>query len=336
MNFAKQRIEFIDLAKGVCILLVVMEHVGLSASLPGLRLLRVPLYFILSGLFFKDYGSYKTHTLMKTNRILIPFAFFYLTGYLLFYILEWFAPTLLQTDAKGILDVFTQRQYFNGPIWFLLCLFWCNLMFCAITLLVKSEIWRVAIVLVCGAIGYTLGEKQIFVPLVADISLTALPFFYLGYWLKKTPILYPNNYDKWNWAFTLLLYGICILLYLAFDPRFHFHYNKPDNDSLGGAIATYIMGACSVIFILLICKMIKKLPVISYFGRYSIIILCTHHLVYRPIKIVVSKFAEPEYSSWIVLVLTMSASLFIIPLCIKYIPYFTAQKDLIKTSKNGK
>lgn len=57
MAVTKQRIDFIDLAKGVCILLVVLGHIGIPISLPGMNSMRMPLYFILSGLFFKDYGG---------------------------------------------------------------------------------------------------------------------------------------------------------------------------------------------------------------------------------------------------------------------------------------
>ena len=54
----KKRIEFIDLAKGVCILMVVMGHCGFPIDIPGWEIVRMPLYFILSGLFFKDYGGW--------------------------------------------------------------------------------------------------------------------------------------------------------------------------------------------------------------------------------------------------------------------------------------
>ena len=56
----KKRIQWIDLAKGFCILLVVLQHASelthvdypLSVQAFGFRM---PLYFILSGLFFKQY-----------------------------------------------------------------------------------------------------------------------------------------------------------------------------------------------------------------------------------------------------------------------------------------
>ncbi len=53
---AQKRIEFIDLAKGICILLVITVHVT-SFNVPVIQSMRMPLYYILSGLFFKDYGG---------------------------------------------------------------------------------------------------------------------------------------------------------------------------------------------------------------------------------------------------------------------------------------
>lgn len=92
----KKRIEFIDLAKGVCILLVIMMHTDVNVDFPGLRGMRMPLYFILSGLFFKDYGGFLNLLVKKANKILIPFLFFYLASYSIFYLIGWLSPILLK------------------------------------------------------------------------------------------------------------------------------------------------------------------------------------------------------------------------------------------------
>ena len=73
---SKSRIEFIDLAKGICIILVVVGHVGVNIAIPGLEQVRMPLYFMLSGLFFKNYGGGEYFFIKKVNKILIPFIFF--------------------------------------------------------------------------------------------------------------------------------------------------------------------------------------------------------------------------------------------------------------------
>ena len=59
---AKQRIEWIDTAKCICIILVILGHVfqffGTSNLINDIfSTFRMPLYFILSGLFFKQYGG---------------------------------------------------------------------------------------------------------------------------------------------------------------------------------------------------------------------------------------------------------------------------------------
>ena len=83
------------------------------------------------------------------------------------------------SDARGILDVFTQVQYFNGPIWFLLALFWCNIAFCFISLNVRNEVIRAFLVLALFAVGYTVEKMGVFVPCMLDAAMVGMPFFAL-------------------------------------------------------------------------------------------------------------------------------------------------------------
>jgi len=41
------RIEFVDLAKGICIILIVIGHCGVNISIPSLGIVRMPLYFLI-------------------------------------------------------------------------------------------------------------------------------------------------------------------------------------------------------------------------------------------------------------------------------------------------
>ena len=326
------RIEFIDLAKGICILYIILGHIGVNINFPGLGNMTnvaMPTFFVLSGLFVKSYGSVKSFLINKISRILIPFLFFYLLGYFVFYSVNWIVPGLIVSDAKSVLDVFTQRQYFNGPIWFLLALFWANMMFCVIHEMLTKEWLRAVVVLMIGGVGMYLGRNDIYLPCVVDSAMTALPYFYFGYWLKQSNLLSENRYDKYNWLWVLLLYGASVgLSWWSGGAHIGFHYNNV----VGNVFVIYLLAVCSVMTVLLLCKIVKRVPFVSYCGRYSIILLCTHHLFYRPIKLVLMKlsFVPTEYVVWITAVLTLLCCYISIPLCIKYIPYFTAQKDLIK------
>ena len=327
----QNRIEFIDLAKGVCILLVVIVHCGLPLTIPGCLNLRMPLYFILSGIFFKTYNGLCDFILKKTNKLLVPFLFFYLIAYIAYYIVNMVAPGLIKSDASDIFDVFTQRQYFNGPIWFLICLFWSNIYFYLIQKFVKSDILKAICILMICTIGAIMGQKGVFLPCMIDVAMTALPFFYIGYLLKQTKLLSPNRFDRYNLLFVLTLWATSFLMesYLNIG-NISFHYNRYH----GYLILDMISAISSVLAVLFLCKSIKKIPFVSYCGRYSIILLCTHHLYYRPLLILFNRII-PSISVYASAFFTIVLCYISIPLCRKYIPMFCAQKDIL-CNKNEK
>lgn len=286
----------------------------------------MPLFFIVSGMFFNTYDGWFNFIRRKTNLILVPFLFFYLLAYVVFYFGNWIVPELMKTDASGILDVFTQRQYFNGPIWFLICLFWSNIYFYLIQQFIKSDIWKaVVVIMVCG-VGVLLGKLTIFLPCMMDVAMTALPFFYIGNLLKRINLLVPNQYDRYNLLFATIFLGVSICIERYCDVGcISFHYNRYP----GVFIIDVVNALCGVFAVLLLCKTIKSFPIISYCGRYSIILLCTHHMYYRPL-VLLFNWLIPAYSLVLTVVVTIALCIISVPLCKNLIPKFCAQKELIK------
>ena len=95
--------------------------------------------------------------------------------------------------------------------------------------------------------------------------------------------------------------------------------------------------------VLLLSRVVKWLPVISYIGRYSIIVLCTHMGVLELITATLNLlpdskgnsfwqtlWANNAVQSWIVLALTIGGCMFFCWLLSRYLPWFTAQKDLVR------
>ena len=136
-----KRIQYLDLAKGLCIILVVLYHIFIHLherpqAIRTLPVFMMPLFFFLSGLFFKEYESFWGFFLRKVNKILIPFAFFYLfTSFALPNILHLCGYTVSNTQSLGISGLWafiTEEQFSNNPIWFLWALFLMNIYFYAI------------------------------------------------------------------------------------------------------------------------------------------------------------------------------------------------------------
>lgn len=324
----KKRIQFVDLAKRVCITLVVFAHCGCPLPLLGLEAVRMPLYFMLSGLFFKDYGGFFQLLVRKLNKLLIPFLFFYLTAYAVYYLFEWAKPGLIVTPANGILDVFTQRQMFNGPIWFLLCLFWGNLFFCIIKQNLRQEYQRAVAVLLLAGVGVTLGYNGVFVACLIDVSLTSLPFFYMGYLLNRTPILYPNKFDRYSVLIAICFWIVSVIAHFTVGTP---HISFLQNIINGNVLLAYIIPLIQVLAILFICKAVGHVPFLSYIGRYSIVLLVLHHMIYRPLALVIRHFDLPQPALLNALITILVCAALIEP-CRRLIPWFVAQKDLVKIS----
>lgn len=332
----KERIEFIDLAKGVCILLVVILHLipsstRLSDQL-SLECLRMPLYFCLSGLFFKDYGGFGNLLIKKTNNILIPFLAWYGISYLVYYI-------GLYTIMSGFevkhhyLDIIRGNPIYNGPIWFLLCLFWSSLIFDLINRVTKKWLWQFIGVVLCTIGGFLWNKTGLGNYLYIGTSLSCMPFYFMGYTLKRTLILASGNLSKNEYV----ILAICLMGFslIACFPGIRSHYLFVTNEyiSKGSVILTYVAGIMIVTAMMLICKKIRKIKYITYLGRYSIIVLVSHLLLGSPLDKIIEKtniFGTNEnlrHLTVFFIVLTMMT--FVIPFCRRFLPYISAQKELI-------
>lgn len=339
-----KRIEYIDLAKGFCIMLVVLYHVLNHLHIKSeyvylLSTFRMPLYFFLSGLFFKEYEGFLGFLIRKINKLLIPFGFFYITtSFLLPNILNIFGFTVSHTQSLGIQGLWAfimKEEFANDPIWFLWCLFTINIFFYLCVVIVKkvfvSSVWQAAILaIVCFTIGVVNSlfiASHINILGFVDSAMAALPFFSVGYIFNKfTDILRPNAWDR----YLPIIIILCAVLTFVLGGKCSYMHNVFHINP----IAQYLCGITGTLFVIFSAKIIRDLPFITYWGRYSIMILVTHGLV---LQIVVPLFRKAHLPTAITTVLLLVVVMFsyqlLIPLMKKYLPYVTAQKDVINVSK---
>ena len=323
-NSNKKRIQFIDLAKGVCIMLVVLYHCQID--LPGFTYVRMPLYFLISGIFFKSYGGFMNFTLKKVNKNLIPFVFYYLVGFAISMALLKLFPghqfSALEGDQTfSLFDPVFSKPFFNFFIWFLLALFNANILFFLVQKFVPQKFVQLVVVFLLAGLGGWLTEEGITLPMYLQKTFEFLPFFYLGFLLKRTEILYANKYDRYNLIFASVLLGIFYVC-VAYDLGQYFFMK-------------YLMSSMGVIAVLFFCKTISSLPLVSYYGRYSIVILCTHGLILPALRFLMLPHLAGMNSIVVSLVLFGVIMLLEIPaiyFCINYLGHFTAQKDIIKVA----
>lgn len=312
------RIAYFDLAKGICIILVVLFHFQelYGISLPTDKyfdIIRMPLYFFLSGYFFKTYEGFLFFLRKKTDRLLIPFFFFYLTTSVILPIIAIHTLGInfnTGSEWSNLYAFLTYSTFPNYPLWFLWALMTVNVIFFLIVQLCKRS--YIAIGIICLLFTILLGKfSNLRLPASLNMAFDGLWFFYLGYLAKN--FTHNNVILKKRFTNTTLI-TLFIFIYILLGAVSSKQINLL-------TLQRYIGGACGILTLLHICKNINYIPYISYIGRYSIILLVTHEPLIRLLSManLPSHFAIP--------ILFASYSI-IIPLMIKYMPHVTAQKEI--------
>lgn len=341
------RLEYIDSAKGICISILVYYHIVFvyEVHIPLTFLLYtffIPLFFFTSGLFFKTYDGFKEFIRKKTNQLIIPFLFWLLANAILLPILDpymgnWKIPTFseLTTNIVLIPQNFYQEEYYVNSIWFIWCLILINLIYYPIKKLSsgckKETLILVVSSLAIGITGICLAVFRINIPFFIDTTLTVLPFFMMGNVLKKQ--ICSESKIKNNWLFLVLAIAAFATNYLLSGTnliRGHFVFRPNESYDLAW-LTVYPLGLIGTFGVIWITRFFKKMPLFSYFGQYSLIILVTHRYVFQLFGYFLNHLPLNNNTAFAInLILTLSSYLILIPVIKKLMPHVTAQKDVIK------
>ena len=263
------------------------------------------------------------------NNILVPFVFFIVLNFVMKCV-EALLRHIIGADPIEVNPVILVEPFYlrtwlwTTPLWFLLSLFWVNILFYAIQRYIKP-LWALLLVTIALSVaGYELAVHKIQLPLMMDTSLVALPYFVLGWGMKRLGVLSPSRWDRWG---LLALVLVMIPIYYCSDYlNLHFQI-QPVYWKL------YALPFMAILALFWACKPLPHVPVMCHYGRYSLIILGTHPLFFLPLRSVciLRLGMEPGVALTLtVFTLTMLLEWPLIWLLKTYFPRFTAQKPFFK------
>ncbi len=340
---ASKRITYIDTLKGICIILVVFMHCELPdgdselATHIGnaLRTYRMPTYYFLSGIFFKLYGGLSDFTRHKVNNIIIPLLFFNLLSFvgcaLFAFVESWKNSVPFQFEWTYVFDILYRNDIHLKPVmplWFLLSLFWSNIIFYVLKKWL-NDIWVAISVLCLAIVGYLLDSHHIELPWFMVSSLTGLPYFVLGHYVKQFGWLEGHNISRWMGTVQFFVFAFVAFL-LARD------YTDPDSIGNVGQFLfyRYVIPFTSVLSLFLLCKSWpRRVPVVTMLGRYSIIVLGTHMFLITYLNVIPIKIfgtANITLIRYALFLMVIVLELAIVPLLRNVFPRFTAQQEFFK------
>ena len=232
-TFATNRIGYIDIAKGLGIVLVVMGHNDFALISPLAHKLiysfHMPMFFFMSGMFFNPDMSFWPFIRRRFDRVLRPFIFTLLLIY--FMSISFSKMGILVATRRLLKALYGNGHYIDWvQLWFLPHLFVVSLFaYVFIRLIRRSRLdslrWIIlAIIYLVGVLGlaffwpfeFSLFGKVYTVyglPFSLDIVLVSGFFFVLGFEIhKKLPAA------RFESGRVLLLSGISLLTLVLYSP----------------------------------------------------------------------------------------------------------------------
>jgi fucose 4-O-acetylase-like acetyltransferase len=302
----KNRINYIDVARGIGIILVVLTHAGID-KLNIIDYFQMPLFIFLSGYTFNVSNSFKIILKKKIKRLYIPFvvaSFTFLIFHNLLYKIHFYSSfyTLNNYLIKSLKILsFDMAEKLLAPAWFLFTLFFITILFKIIydlfdKILCKNNFLNAnnnlifIFYLILAIVGIFLTNKEItFVYsncYAINVILTSAIFFYIGWYLKNTNI----NLKKVNKYLPMLVlilsFIIIVIAKLKFRYTADFRVNYFSNYYL--FLPTALAG---IYVIIVISKFIQKYgnlfkKVLTYLGQNTIIIFLLHLTSFKIIGLI--------------------------------------------------
>ena len=277
----KQRIAWIDIAKGICMISVVLGHMG-NQYLNIVYAFHLTTFFLLTGYTLKKRELTSGYLANKFSRLMVPY---FLTCAcvtvmdVINAIIQHNVSTINITQIlyKDILrSFFASGTYTNfgnvqvggmiGAIWFLPAMFFA-LVFTQL-ILNKLDGWRertVAGVVIAGIGSIT--APFLWLPFSIQAGMLAVPFILFGMWMREKDLLEKLNFKHFI-AFAFIYLIGCLTGYAQVFWMV--------TCTMKDYILTPAISICACLLVIGLSKKIGKSRLLEFVGENSIIFLCVH------------------------------------------------------------
>lgn len=316
-----KRTLYLDMARGIAIILVVMGHsIFINDSLNiWLSTFHLPAFFFISGWLIQEKNEYTFSfseiTKKKAIGILIPYLWFSIGSLFLDFIkvlLDRFTLDVLKTH---FIETITFQGY--SVMWFLPVLFLSELfvllLLKALHHIVPSRLLTAlilsAVLFACGIFAYQ-GYQILLESTAPSLLLNELrilakaviasAFIAFGYLLSTIYTLCKKEapaQTKTSFSLLGLLLGIAFTLFNIQTAK-TIQIMDLNNLNLGPIALYFLLGTTGSLGLLLICRSIPNIPLLTFYGQNTLIIMCTHLNFYIMYLAELTCFRIAGYFPW--------------------------------------
>lgn len=283
------RLEWIDIAKGIGIILVVFahslfdildsKHIDLILStIAVIYIFHMPLFLFISGFLFKKDENIVESSIYQFTGLIIPYlCYFPLAAFVL--ITTGQLDRITSSDflkylwgGRNLVDDIVYLRL--SAMWYLLCLFNTRVIYNFIV--VKCNKWVVnALILACLLLAYanSIYEPLLALPFCLHLVAFTIVIFHLGNLYKR--------YETKGYNWLIIILGILAIL----SPVF-LHIGSIDI-AINRYGTPFISLVCSILGVLLVINISKALSrikcisfALSELGKASLVIMALHLVIY--------------------------------------------------------
>lgn len=287
-----KRIEWIDFAKGLVMLLVIIGHTVSKQTMPHFLIysFHMPLFFVFTAMTSRvsdSWAAFFQRIRKSFYQLIVPAFFVWLIHDILYYVVHsreiedffrFVAERLLMFfwASGGEISYGSFNVAGLGMLWFLFAMFLGR----AIYDLIQWKLSRRIQVFTCialGIMGVAIGQA-LPLPMSLDCALAVQPFFLLGSFIKKrldSISIRTLVMSALLWI-ALLCVSYALIRWEAIDTACRVYPLFP---------LCYLLAAAGTVMMCALCKLLQNYSQYIYIympicglGRYSLWLLCIHYL----------------------------------------------------------
>ena len=297
-NLGSKRIGFIDQCKGIGILLMVYGHCttleweastyGAAAFKQWICSFHMPLFIILGGCllaFKREVFLFPETLLKKAKRLLLPGVYFTLLTILMFLLIKLVSGrNWIQYLTNSLAELAALQ--FQGAMWFLTCYFFAEIIF---LLLMKKIITEFQPILISAVffIGAVCIKSEAHIMVRLSRLMMAICFLGVGYWSYQILLSKLVSRDKQSnceknrdGILTAIgLVGVMLIAAGGFGQSFNGKEVSMINAFYGDSAPLFVLYALleTFGFVFLSFGIGKTIPILEFYGKNSLVVLCSHH-----------------------------------------------------------
>ena len=308
------RVDFVDKARGLGVIYFIWCHT-VNVHMAWVDTWAMPVFFVVMGVFFSPTLTWRELIVKKVNTIIIPFLLLSIPSYI--------QSAVSLPFREFIFKVVNPFVCVHGVGWFLLCMFWCYMIYYAIIRITKrNKRLMITICLIFSIASFYLSTMRIMgyrivLPMFISTSLTVLPFVCIGDFsrdlLKKKRSILVDSVVAMTFL-SVTLGGGYLVNFRGGEYIENWYYGQ----CYIAFMAISLLGTGSILFI---CKLFPSF--MSFAGIHSLLLLMIHPYIIRILKLC-------DIGGVALFVITLIISLALIGFLSYYLPVLEGKKKILK------